>query len=150
MSDSKYENKPGIDERISRAYYKGQKIVVTGGAGFIGSHIVETLLPVGAEVTVIDNFLRGNKIEHLRGRQNLSVYEADVTDAEAINKLINDCDIMFHLAAVVGVEETQIAPVEVLNVEVQGTINIFNLAVEKNTNAVAVSEFQGTQLVFIG
>jgi UDP-glucose 4-epimerase len=136
MLDSNSECKSEVDERISSRNFGGLKIIITGGAGFIGSHIVEKLLPLGANVTVIDNFLRESKIEHLRGHACFSIYEADITDAKSINKLFNDCDMIFHLAAVVGVEETQIAPVEVLNVEVQGTINIFNFAVENKIKKI--------------
>ncbi len=135
MLDSKYKYKSDVEDRLGQDF-RGLKVVVTGGAGFIGSHIVEKLLTLDAEVIVIDNFLRGNKIEHLRANSHLSIYEADITNAEGINKLFNNCDIIFHLAAIVGVEETQIDPVEVLNVEVQGTINVFNLAVEKNIKKI--------------
>lgn len=108
--------------------YKGQKILVTGGAGFIGSHIVEKLLDLGARVSVIDTMLCGNKIEHLDGNKNLSLHKVDVTDVPAITPLFKGQDIVFHLAAVVGVEETQDEPVNLLNVEVVGTSNVIALA----------------------
>jgi len=108
--------------------YKGLKVVVTGGAGFIGSHLVEKLLELGAEVSVIDTMLCGNKIAGLAGHKNLSVYKVDVTDVPAITPLFRGQDMVFHLAAVVGVEETQDEPVNLLNVEVVGTSNVIALA----------------------
>ena len=108
--------------------YRGQKVLVTGGAGFIGSHIVERLLDLGACVSVIDTMLCGNKIEHLEGHKSLSIHKLDVTDAPAITPLFNGQDIVFHLAAVVGVEETQDEPVNLLNVEVVGTSYVIALA----------------------
>ncbi len=110
--------------------YAGSKILVTGGAGFIGSHLVEKLLDLGAEVTVIDTMLCGNKIAHLQGRKNLSVHELDVNDIPGIKPLFKGQDMVFHLAAVVGVEETQDEPVKLLNVEVVGTSVIIALAAE--------------------
>lgn len=108
--------------------YNGKRVVVTGGAGFIGSHIVEKLVDLGAIVTVIDTMLCGNKIERLGGHPNLAVHQLDVTDIPAIAPLFIDQDMVFHLAAVVGVEETQDEPVNLLNVEVLGTSNVISLA----------------------
>ncbi len=111
---------------------KGLRIVVTGGAGFIGSHLVERLLNLGAEVTIIDNFLFGSKIEHLRGHRGLSIIEGDIRDAGVVSQATGAKDIIFHLAACVGVEETQRMPFEVLDVEIQGTLNVLNSAVESD------------------
>jgi len=108
--------------------YKDSKVLVTGGAGFIGSHLVEKLLSLGAHVCVIDIMLCGNKIEHLMGNKNLSIHKLDVTDKNSIEPFFKDREIIFHLAAVVGVEETQHEPLEVLNVEIIGTLNTIDLA----------------------
>lgn len=113
-------------ERLER--YRGLKVLVTGGAGFIGSHLVEKLLDLGARVLVIDTMLCGNKIKHLAGNNNLEVYELDVMDVPAITPLFKGQDMVFHLAALVGVEETQDEPVNLLNVEVVGTSNVIALA----------------------
>jgi UDP-glucose 4-epimerase len=108
--------------------YEGQRVLVTGGAGFIGSHLVEKLVGLGARVSVIDTMLCGNKIEHLEGHKNLSIHRLDVTDIQIIESLFKGQDMVFHLAAVVGVEETQDEPVNLLNVEVGGTSNVISLA----------------------
>ncbi len=109
---------------------KDLRIVVTGGAGFIGSHLVERLLSLGAEVTISDSFLLGSKIEHLREHAPLCILEGDVRDAGVVSQALNAKDIIFHLAACVGVEETQKMPSEVLDVEIQGTLNVLNSAVK--------------------
>ncbi|MBN1375971.1 MAG: GDP-mannose 4,6-dehydratase [Dehalococcoidia bacterium] len=109
-------------------WYRGRKVLVTGGAGFIGSHMVEKLLDLGAEVRVIDTMLCGNKIEHLDDRDDLYVHKLDVMDSAAIAPLFEGIDIVFHLAAMVGVEETQDEPVTLLNVEIVGTSNVIALA----------------------
>ncbi|MDD5647428.1 MAG: GDP-mannose 4,6-dehydratase [Dehalococcoidia bacterium] len=108
--------------------YNGLRILVTGGAGFIGSHLVEKLIDLGASVTVIDTMLCGNKIEQRKEGKNLSVHRLDVTDTQTIAPLFKGQDMVFHLAAVVGVEETQDEPVNLLNVEVIGTSNVISLA----------------------
>jgi len=108
--------------------YNGQRVLVTGGAGFIGSHLVEKLVDLGARVSVIDTMLCGNKIEHLEGHNNLAIRRLDVTDIQTIGPLFEGQDMVFHLAAVVGVEETQDEPVNLLNVEVVGTSNVISLA----------------------
>jgi len=114
-------------EEILKKYNKCN-VLVTGGAGFIGSHLVEKLLTLGARVSVIDTMLCGNKIKHLGGNKNLSVYEIDVTNSRAISPVFKGVDMVFHLAAVVGVEETQIDPINLLNVEVIGTSKVIALA----------------------
>jgi UDP-glucose 4-epimerase len=117
-----------MKSKINKQNIKGLRVAITGGAGFIGSHLTEKLLTSGASVTVIDNFLHGNKIEHLQGNKLLSVYETDIRDTKAIPRIIKDKDLVFHLAAVVGVEETQASPFEVLDVEIGGTVNILKAA----------------------
>lgn len=116
--------------------FKNLKVVVTGGAGFIGSHLVEKLLALGAQVTVIDNLLHGNKLEHLGEQPNLSLNEGDVRDTGVVSEALKDKDLVFHLAAIVGVEETQMTPLEVLDVEIQGTLNMLNLAVNNGIKRI--------------
>lgn len=110
--------------------FKGKRVTVTGGAGFIGSHLTERLLGLGAGVTVIDNFMFGSKIEHLREIKSLTVIEGDIRDTKAVSEAINGSDIVIHLAACVGVEETQQMPLEVLDVEIRGTVNVLGSAAE--------------------
>jgi UDP-glucose 4-epimerase len=118
--------------KINLDHYKGLNIAVTGGAGFIGSHITEKLLNLGAKVTVIDTFLHGNKVEHLAGHKQLSIHEADIRNSKSMSTLLKNKDMVFHLAAVVGVEETQLSPFEVLDVEIGGTINLLNASTKNN------------------
>jgi len=110
--------------------FRNLKVVVTGGGGFIGSHLVEKLLTLGAEVTVIDNFLYGSKVEHFRGHKRLFIHQGDVRDAGIVSQVLNAKDVIFHLAACVGVEETQKTPLEVLDVEIKGTLNMLSSAVK--------------------
>jgi UDP-glucose 4-epimerase len=77
------------------------KAIVTGGAGFIGSHLVDRLLNDCYEVTVIDNMSCGT-MENLKQHKNnpkLTVYQKDIKDAEALNEIFAGHDVVFHLAA---------------------------------------------------
>jgi UDP-glucose 4-epimerase len=115
---------------------RNKKVLVTGGAGFIGSHVVGKLLEYGADVVVVDNFTHGNKIEHLSGYTNLAVYPADVVDIESISAAFKDREIVIHLAALVGVEETQSNPLDVLDVDITGIVNVLKLCVGNNVKRI--------------
>jgi UDP-glucose 4-epimerase len=125
-----------MEQSAELKQYKGLNIVVTGGAGFIGSHLVKRLAELGARVTVIDNYLKGNKLENIKECHNIKVYKRDVTRYTEIAPLFRRKQLLFHLAAVVGVEETQSDPLEVLNVEIEGTINVLKLAVRNKIKRI--------------
>jgi len=78
---------------------KKSKILITGGAGFIGSHLTVTLANQGHEVVVLDNLLRGNKIPK-DTIKNIQFIKGDVTDAETVYNAAKGCDYIYHLAAI--------------------------------------------------
>ena len=82
-----------------------KKILVTGGAGFIGCHLVEELLLSGNKVIVIDNFSTGRKenISHLLSNNDFSIYEADILYQDTIIDYFQNIDIVFHLAALADI-----------------------------------------------
>ena len=98
-------------------------VLVTGGAGFIGSHLVERLVNEKHSVTVIDNLLRGNKIPDYIQAQ-ISFIEGDVRDKELVIDAMQDIDVVYHFAAVLGVDVVADYPVETMDVEVIGTRNV--------------------------
>jgi len=103
------------------------KLLVTGGAGFIGSHLVERLMELGHDVVVIDNLLRGNKIP-LEVLSKITFIHGDVRDQTLVEHWVKDIDVIFHFAAVLGVDVVADQPVETMDVEVIGTRNIVNAA----------------------
>ena len=103
------------------------KLLVTGGAGFIGSHLVERLVELGHDVVVIDNLLRGNKIP-LEVLSKITFIHGDVRDQTLVEHWVKDIDVIFHFAAVLGVDVVADQPVETMDVEVIGTRNIVNAA----------------------
>jgi len=99
---------------MTKAFLTGKKVLVTGGAGFIGSHLVDELLQKGAEVRVVDDLSRGSlrNIEHCRER--IEFVKGDLTYRKTAIEVTEDCDVCFHLAAVVGgVEYMTTHPAEI-------------------------------------
>jgi len=107
--------------------------LVTGGAGFIGSHIVGALLEQGASVRVLDNFSTGKRenIEGLTQRFNgnqLEVLEGDIRDASRVGEAVRGIDILFHEAAFVSVPQSMDEPQECFDVNLTGTSLLFDAA----------------------
>ncbi len=114
--------------------------LITGGAGFIGSHLVDSLLTDGWQVTVVDNFdsfydtriKRSNVAPHLEHR-NFNLTEADIRDMKSLHACLSgDYDIIIHLAAKAGVRPSIKDPVSYQEVNIRGTQNLLELAKEWN------------------
>lgn len=106
------------------------KILLTGGAGFIGSHLAESLIKDGHELTVVDNLVTGDKenIAHLQGLSEFRFIEGSIVDYKLMLKLVTECDCIYHLAAAVGVKYVVDNPLDSLITNVRGTEIIFELA----------------------
>ncbi len=110
-----------------------RQYLVTGGAGFIGSHIVRALLEQGASVRVLDNFSSGKR-ENLKGLENsknggrLKVHEGDVRDASVVANAVRGVEIIFHEAAFVSVPESMEKPQDCFDVNITGTSVLFEAA----------------------
>jgi UDP-glucose 4-epimerase len=104
---------------------RNARAIVTGGCGFIGSHLTELLLDEGLEVLVIDNLATGRleNLAHRQGDKNLSIVEADVRDAETIDALFEGAQLVFHLAALADIVPSIERPTEYLQTNVDGTVN---------------------------
>ena len=110
-------------------------ILVTGGAGFIGSHLSERLIGDGHEVTVIDNFSTGSasNLATLMGSPNFTLIEGSILDVNTLNPLVNKADYVFHLAAAVGVFNIVKFPLNSLLTNIRGTENVLEAAHATNT-----------------
>ncbi len=102
------------------------RVLVTGGAGFIGSHLVDRLLAGGSEVTVLDDFSTGNRknLAHIPEGLPLRLVEGSVLDAELVRKLAGEADQVYHLAAAVGVRRILDRPLESIETNLAGTENV--------------------------
>jgi len=106
-----------------------KKYLVTGGAGFIGSHLCERLLKEGHSVLCLDNFYNGN-LNNIRGLFNYRDFhfvEDSVLNFESMKELTNGCDHIFHLAAQIHVERSIIRPSETLEINLNGTKNLLDI-----------------------
>ena len=117
-------------------------ILVTGGAGFIGSHLVSRLVKDGHEVTVMDTLLRGNKLDKDTFR-NIQFLEDDVRNQDAVFSAAKNCDAIFHLAAVLGVDIVADNPVETMEVETIGTRNIAKAALRHDIPKILYASTSG-------
>lgn len=104
--------------------------LVTGGAGFIGSHLVDRLLAGGHQVRVLDNFATGRpeNLAHLRQATGLSLAQVDVADAAAIQDLFVGVDWVFHLAALADIVPSIQRPLDYHRANVDGTVNVLEAA----------------------
>lgn len=119
--------------------FAGQRVLVTGGAGFIGSHLVEALLRAGAAVRVLDNLATGS-LENLQGSLNrIEWMEADVRDPDACRDACREADVVLHLAALGSVPRSIADPVTSNEVNVSGTLNLLVAAREAGVRRLVYS-----------
>ena len=106
------------------------RILVTGGAGFIGSHLCERLINDGHKVTAIDNFSTGraSNLTQLEGADGFTLVEGSILDSRILTPLINEADYVFHLAAAVGVFNIVNNPLASLLTNIRGTENVLEAA----------------------
>jgi UDP-glucose 4-epimerase len=106
------------------------KILITGGAGFIGSHLADRLLESGEEVYVIDDLSSGSlkNVEHLQDNPQFHLVVDTVLHEAVMNELVFKCERIYHMAAVVGVKQIMNRPVETLETNVKGTEIVLRLA----------------------
>lgn len=106
------------------------KVLVTGGAGFIGSHLCEALLKRGDEVSVIDDLSTGRieNIAHLQDNKAFHLTIGSILDVAALSPLVRAADIVFHLAAAVGVQKIIEAPVDTIETNILGSHNVLSQA----------------------
>lgn len=115
---------------------EGLNFLVTGGAGFIGSNLVENLLEKGAHVRVLDNFSTGRK-ENLQGYENaIELVEGDIRNYDLVYRSAKDIDVIFHLAALPSVQRSIIDPITSNEVNISGTLNILKAAVDQRVKRV--------------
>lgn len=109
------------------------KILITGGAGFIGSHLAEHLLTKGDEVWAIDDLSTGSveNIEHLKNHPRFHYQIESIMNNGAVAELVDRCDAIFHLAAAVGVRLIVESPVRTIETNIRGTEVILQLAAKK-------------------
>ncbi len=123
------------------------RVLVTGGAGYIGSHLVDALLDRGDEVLAIDNLTTGsvNNIQHRLGRPRFQFVNDSILNEELLERLVPTVDLIYHLAAVVGVKYVVADPLAAINTNVRGTEVVLNAAFKywKKVVLASTSEIYG-------
>lgn len=106
------------------------KVLITGGAGFIGSHLAERLLKDGYDVAAVDNLSTGSlkNIEGFKKHRRFNFVEGDILNAALMETLVEQCDIVFHLAAAVGVKLIADRPVHTIETNIGGTEVVLDVA----------------------
>lgn len=117
--------------------WAGRKVVVTGGAGFIGSHLARELARRGASVTVVDNLSTG-RVENLAGAP-IEIVQASTLEPLRLARAVRGADAVFHLAAVLGVKRTWEEPIRVIHENVLGTENVLRAAADAGVRRVVLA-----------
>ncbi len=113
-----------------------QNVLVTGGAGFIGSHIAKELTLRGYKVRVLDNFFRGKR-DNLAGfDSNIEIIEGDISDLDTMKKAVINIDTVFHLASVNGTEYFYKIPDTILSSSTRGMLNLIDALAEADVERV--------------
>jgi UDP-glucose 4-epimerase len=117
------------------------RVLITGGAGFVGSHLADALLAAGHEVTAFDNLSTGSidNIEHLKGQSRFRYTIESVQNEPVLAEAIDRCDVVFHLAAAVGVKKIVEEPVHTIENNVHGTEVVLRHANKKKRLVVVAS-----------
>lgn len=111
----------------------GKRVLVTGGTGFVGSHLVEALVAEGCRVRVLANYKSQPSIGNLAFlpddiRSEVEVTWGDVTDRDSVAHVTNGSDVIFHLAALIGIPYSYIAPASYVSTNITGTLNVLQAA----------------------
>ena len=111
-----------------------KKCLVTGGAGFIGSHLVDRLINDGHDVVVLDNFSTGRpqNLEHHKGNSKLELVEVDISEYSKIEKYFKNVDWVFHIAALADIVPSIKAPFEYHRSNVDGTVSVLEASKKHN------------------
>jgi len=132
--------------------WQDRPVLVTGAGGFIGSHLVDELLHRGADVTAFVHYNARNDWGMLEGRYtdstpHLKVIAGDVTDALFVKKAVADKEIVFHLAALIGIPYSYVAPESYVSTNIKGTLNLMQASLDENVRRIvhtSTSEVYGT------
>ena len=115
------------------------RVLITGGAGFIGSHLADHYVVKGDQVTILDNFSTGSKenIAHLAGK--ITTQDGDIRNVDLVEKLTQETDLVLHLAAALGVKTILESPLESMSTNITGSEVVLNAAAKFNKRIIIAS-----------
>lgn len=127
-----------------------KKVLITGGAGFIGSHLVERCVELGYKVKVFVHYNSGNGfgwLENSKFIKEIEIIAGDIRDYDSVFSALSSCDTVFHLAALIGIPYSYVSPLAYVKTNIEGTYNILQSSRErklKNILITSTSETYGT------
>ncbi len=119
-----------------------KKVLITGGCGFIGSHLSEFMLKQGYKVVVFDKYNRENHhgwLENSEFKKHIEVILGDIRDLDSVEKSVKGCDTIFHLAALCGIPYSYISPLAYLKTNLIGTYNVLESSKKMNCDNVIIT-----------
>lgn len=124
-----------------------KKILITGASGFIGSHLTEKLVEMGCEVKAFVKYNFQNDwgwLEHSKVKDEIEIYTGDIRDYDAVYDAASDVDVIFHLAALIGIPYSYVSPLAYIKTNVEGTYNVLQSARQHNLDRVIVTSTSET------
>ena len=119
-----------------------RNVLVTGSGGFIGSHLTELLVQEGYNVKAFIHYNSNNNwgwLEDSDCKKEIEVITGDIRDYDSVYNAMNSCDIVFHLAALIGIPYSYVSPLAYIKTNVEGTYNILQAAKEHSTKEILVT-----------
>ncbi|MFK8021011.1 MAG: NAD-dependent epimerase/dehydratase family protein [Pseudomonadales bacterium] len=116
--------------------WKGSSVLVTGGAGFVGSNLVDGLVAAGAKVRVLDDMSGGSEENLVKAKDHIELHVADLRDADAVNKAVAGCDTIFHMGANASVPKSVENRENDFSSNVVGTYNVADAAIKHNVERI--------------
>jgi len=115
------------------------RVLITGGAGFIGSHLADHYLAQGNNVTILDNFSTGTKKNIAHITDSVALVDGDIRNVELIDQLTKDSDLVLHMAAALGVNTILESPLESMSTNITGSEVVLNAAAKYKTRIIIAS-----------
>ena len=115
------------------------RVLITGGAGFIGSHLADALLAQGDEVTILDNLTTGSTSNIAHIAEQITIHNGDIRDEALVKSLVKDADLVFHMAAALGVKNIMENTVESVSINFTGSDVVLKAATEFNKRLIIAS-----------
>jgi len=134
--------------------WENEKVLVTGGAGFIGSHLIEKLVELGAEAKVLVHYNSRNSwgyLEYLPPEilRKIDIFQGDVQDPFSVHKAVDGCAVVFHLASLIAIPYSYVAPASYVETNIKGTLNVMEACLKAGVKRVihtSTSETYGTAI----
>jgi len=130
--------------------WDSKTVLITGAGGFIGSHLTEQLVELGAHTRAFVHYNslgRWGWLDHSLLKAEIEIFAGDISDRDSVRRAVQDVDVVFHLAALIGIPYSYHAPVSYVRVNVEGTLNVLQATLEANVERVvhtSTSEVYGT------